>query len=153
MTANPTEPVPRETLTEAAERIRAAVPIRARTATNDECAARRAAIDATLTARRTWQRERAWHTSQLTDGQVVGVWAHSPDEAELTLAVWWGHPCHWVIADPNGDVRAEYHPTGARTHGHQFPLAPPRRPRDQFALATSLLDPLGTPPWGTNPDR
>lgn len=154
MTAYDTAPAPGEALAEAAKRIRVAVPIRAETATDDECVARRAAIDATLTARHVWQGERGWYTAQLTDGQVVGVWAHSPDEAELTLTVWWGHPCHWVIADPNGDVRAEYHSTGTRTHGRQFPLAPPRRPRDQYAPATSLLDPLGTPAsWGTSPDR
>ncbi len=146
MTIASTSPVAGESLAEAAERISSAIPIRAQTATNEECAARRDAIDATLIARCVWQRERCWHTAQLVDGQIAGVWARSTEEAELDLTVWFGTRCHWVIADPVHAVRAEYFPHGIRRHTdacRRFPLAPPRRPRDQFAAADSLLEQLG----------
>lgn len=138
-----TAPVDGETIAEAATRIRTAIPIQLDTATEAECRARRDAIEDTLTARAVWRRERAWHSAQLGDGQIAGVWAHSTEEAELQLSVWWGKPCHWVIADPDLRVRAEYLPNGthtAATAGRRFPLAPPRRPRDQYAAASPLFD-------------
>lgn len=147
MIPQPTVPVAGETLAEAGERIRAAIPIRAQTATNDECTARRLAIEATLAAHRVWQQPRTWFTAQLEDGQIAGVWAQSSEEAELDLTVWFGTRCHWVIADPNHAVRAEYLPRGIRNprDAHaRYPLAPPRRPRDAFAPLTSLLEPLGS---------
>jgi hypothetical protein len=146
-----TIPVSGESLAEAGERIRAAIPIRARTVTEDECTARRLAIDATLAAHGTWHRDRAWHTAQLLNGQMVGVWARSTDEAELQLTVWWAQPCHWVIADADGRVRAEYLPSRGRKPANcRFPLSPPRRPHDVYAPADSLLEILGTPDtWGS----
>lgn len=147
----PTPPGPGESLAEAAERIREAIPIRSKTASNEECAARRAAIEATLAERKVWQRERCWYTAQLTDGQVVGVWARSSEEAEIDLTVWFGQRCHWVIADPIHAVRAEYFPHGIRRPidaARRFPLAPPRRPRDQIAPAESVLETLGPEAWG-----
>ncbi|WP_448255957.1 hypothetical protein [Microbacterium aurum] len=148
MITQPTVPVPGETIAEAGERIRAAVPIRGARAIEDECIARRLAIEATLAARKVWHQERCWHTAQLADGQISGVWAQSTEEAELDLTVWHGQRCHWVLADPGNLIRAEYFPQGIRRAvdaGRRFPLAPPRRPRDQFAPAGSLLDPLGAP--------
>lgn len=147
---SPPAPVPGESFAEAGERIRAAIPIRAQTATEDECLARRLAIDATLAARGTWHRDRAWHTAQLVDGLIAGVWARSTDEAELELTVSRGQRCHWVVADPGGLIRAEYLPArGASSRDRAFPLGPPRRHRDQFDPVASLLDPLGAPrTWG-----
>ncbi len=138
-----TAPITGETIAEAATRIRAAIPIQLDTATEAECIARRDAIDDTLTARAVWRRERVWHSAQLEDGQIAGVWAHSTEEAELQLSVWWGKACHWVIADPDLRVRAEYLPNDAHTAataGRRFPLGPPRRPRDQYAAITPLFD-------------
>ena len=141
MITQPTDPVEGETLAEAGQRIRDAIPIRSQTATEKECAARRLAIDATLAARRVWNRERLWHTAQLADGQIVGVWARSTEEAELDLTVWSGQPCHWVIADRTLAVGGEYFPAGIRRPqdaDRRFPLTPPRRPRDQFSPTASL---------------
>lgn len=151
MITQPTVPVERETLAEAGQRIRDAIPIRSETASEEECAARRLAIDATLAARRVWLQERQWHTAQLADGQIVGVWARSTEEAELDLTVWFGQPCHWVIADPTLAVRGEYSPASLRRSqdaGRRFPLTPPRRPRDQFSPADSLLASLTAPNHG-----
>lgn len=155
MIEQPTVPVPGETLAEAGERIRAAIPIRGHTATGDECRARRPAINATLAAHRVWHRARQWHTAQLVDGRITGVWARSTEEAELDLTVWLGARCHWVLADPAHAIRNEYLPYGRRAgdRNRRFPLGPPRRPRDQFAPTDSLLDPLGPPPTGPAPSR
>lgn len=149
--STPTTPVPGESLAEAGERIREAIPILSRTASNEECAARREAIETTLAAREVWSRDRCWYTAQLTDGQIVGVWACSSDEAELDLIVWFGQRCHWVVGDPIHAVRAEYFPRGIRRPidaARRFPLAPPRRPRDLFAPTDSLLETLGPEAWG-----
>lgn len=155
MIEQPTTPVPGETLAEAGERIRAAIPIRGHTATDDECLARRLAIDATISARRVWHRERQWHTAQLVDGRITGVWARSTEEAELDVTVWLGAQCHWVLADPTHGIRHEYLPDArsARDRNRRFPLLPPRRPRDQFAPTDSLLDLLGPPPTGPGLSR
>lgn len=150
-----TVPVPGETLAEAGERIRAAIPIRGHTATNDECLARRLAINATLAAHRVWRQERQWHTAQMVDGRIAGVWARSTEEAELDLTVWLGARCHWVLADPAYAIRNEYLPGGPRAGdlNRRFPLGPPRRPRDPFASTDSLLEPLEPPPTGPGPSR
>lgn len=155
MIEQPTLPVPGETLAEAGERIRAAIPIRGRAATNDECLARRLAIDATLAAHRVWARERQWHTAQLVDGRIAGVWARSTEEAELDLTVWFGTRCHWVLADPTCAIRHAYLPPVGRAvdPNRRFPLGLPRRPRDQFAATDSLLDPLDTPSSGPDHAR
>ncbi len=133
MITQPTVPVAGESLAEAGQRIRDAIPICAHTASEDECVARRLAIDATLAARRVWHKNRQWHTAQLADGQIVGVSARSTEEAELDLTVWFAQPCHWVIADPALAVRGEYFPAGirrARDVGRVFPLcASPASPR------------------------
>ncbi len=147
MITQPTVQVEGESLAEAGQRIRDAIPICAQTATEDECVARRLAIDATLAARRVWHQDRQWHTAQLVDGQIAGVWARSTEEAELDLTVWFGQPCHWVVADPAHAVRGEYFPAGIRRpqdEGRRFPLTPPRRARDHFAPAESLLELLST---------
>lgn len=151
-----TAPVPGESLAEAAERIRDAVPIEGDTATDLECRWRRQMIDATLAARGVVGRTYEWHTTQLDDGRIAGVFAESTDEAELALTVWWRIRCHWVIADPTGLVRAEYLPGGTRTAANAdrcFPLGPPRRVRDQFATAESLLDRFAPPDHGSGVER
>lgn len=156
MNPQPTVPFAGETLAEAGQRIRDAIPLRSQTATDDECAARRCAIDATLEARGVWHQERKWHTAQLADGQIAGVWARSTEEAELNLTVWFGQSCHWVIGDPALAVRGEYFAAGIRRpqdSGRRFPLTPPRRPRDQFAPADSLLERLAAPDRRATPAR
>lgn len=156
MITQPTVPVEGESLAEAGQRIRDAIPIRAQTATEDECVARRLAVDATLAARRVWHQDRQWHIAQLVDGQIAGVWARSTEEAELDLTVWFGQPCHWAVADPALAVRGEYFSAGIRRpqdEGRRFPLTPPRRPRDQFSPADELLASLTAPNHGATPAR
>jgi hypothetical protein len=143
-----TEPVPDESLGEAGERIRAAAPIRGERATDEDCRIRRELIETTLSARGVEPGERDWHTAQLIDGHVVGVWAQSADEAELDLTVWWSLRCHWVVADPGCRLFHEYFPKGKRSTSEadrRFPLAPPRNIRDCFAPADSLLDGIWMP--------
>lgn len=143
-----TEPVASESLAEAGERIRAAAPIRGERATDDDCRIRRELIDATLAARGVDSGDRNWHTAQLSDGHVVGVWAQSVDEAELDLTVWWGIRCHWVAVDPGCRLFDEYFPKGKRSASEadrRFPLAPPRSIRDRFAPADSLLEGIWMP--------
>lgn len=82
------EPVAGESLAEAGERIRDAAPIRGERATDEDCRIRRELIDETLADRGVEPGDRSWHTAQLIDGHVVGVWARSADEAELDLTVW-----------------------------------------------------------------
>lgn len=137
------EPVAGESLAEAGERIRAAAPIRGERATDEDCRIRRELIDVALAARRVDSGDRNWHTAQLADGHVVGVWAQSADEAELDLTVWWDVRCHWVVADPGCRLFHEYFPEGKRSASEadrRFPLAPPRSIRDRFAPADSLLE-------------
>lgn len=137
------EPVAGESLAGAAKRIRDAAPIRGERATDEDCRIRCELIEATLTVRGAEPGDRNWHTAQLTDGHVVGVWAESADEAELDLTVWWGVRCHWVVADPGCQLFHEYFPKGKRSAAEadrRFPLAPPRGIRDRFAPAYSLLD-------------
>lgn len=141
-------PVAGETLAEAGERIRNAAPIRGDRATDEDCRIRRELIETTLAARGVEPGDRSWHTAQLADGHVVGVWARSADEAELDLAVWWGIRCHWVAADPGCRLFHEYFPKGKRSASEadrRFPLAPPRSIRDRFAPADSLLDGIWRP--------
>lgn len=141
-------PVPEESLGDAGERIRAATPIHAGQATNEECRQRRQLIVDTLAARGIRPGERVWHTAQIVDGRVVGVWANSVEEAELELTVWWKQRCHWVVPDADCRIREEYFPRGKRSAPkaqQRFPLTGPRRPRDRFEPAGSLLEGLGTP--------
>lgn len=150
-------PVEGESLAEAGERIRAAAPIRGGRATDEDCRIRRQLIDDTLAAREVEPRERNWHTAQLVDGHVVGVWADSADEAELDLTVWWSVRCHWVVVDPGCQLFREYFPRGKRSVAEadrRFPLASPRSIRDRFAPAASLLDEIWAPsPSGTSMAR
>lgn len=141
-------PVPGETLAEAGQRIRDAAPIRGDRATDEECRARRELIADTLTAHITRPGARAWHTAQLGDGHVAGVWANSVEEAELELTVSWGIRCHWIHPDPDCRLLAQYYPKGKRSatdSDRRFPLGPPRRTRDGFAPVSSLLDDIWTP--------
>lgn len=138
-----------ESLAEAGERIRDAVPIRGDRATEENCRNRRELIDDTLTDRGIRPGTRQWHTAQLGDGHVAGIWATSVEEAELELTVWWGGRCHWVRPDPGCWLLHEYFPNGKRSASEadrRFPLAPPRRVRDRFAPATSLLDDIWPSP-------
>ncbi|WP_295575017.1 hypothetical protein [uncultured Microbacterium sp.] len=153
MIEQPTVPVPGETLAEAGQRIRAAMPIRGHTASGDECLARRLAIDATLATHRVWQRERQWHTA-LIDGRITGVWAGSPEEAELDLTVRHGTRCHWVIADPTSAISNEYLPGGRRASAphRRFTLGPPCRARDKFT-PTNSPDSLEPPSTGPAPSH
>lgn len=145
-------PIEGESLAEAGERIRSAAPIRGDRATDDDCRIRRAMIDQALAVRGVHPAEREWHTAQLVDGHVAGVWAHSVEEAELDLTVWWGTRCHWVAVDPQCLLFHEYFPKGKRSAAEAarcFPLAPPRALRDRFAPADSLLDGIWLPPAST----
>ncbi len=142
------EPVAGESLAEAGDRIRDAAPIRGDRATDEDCRIRRGLIETTLAARGVEPGDRNWHTAQLADGHVVGVWARSADEAELDLTVWWGIRCHWVAADPGCRLFHQYFPKGKRSASEadrRFPLAPPRSIRDRFAPADSLLDGIWRP--------
>lgn len=142
------ERVADESLAEAGERIRDAAPIRGERATDEDCRIRRELIEAALAARGVDPGHRNWHTAQLVDGHVVGVWAESADEAELDLTVWWGVCCHWVVADPGCQLFHEYFPKGKRSAAEadrRFPLAQPRSIRDRFAPADSLLDDIWRP--------
>ena len=144
----PREPAGVENLAEAGERIRDAAPIRGERATDEDGRIRRGLIEATLAARGIDPGARNWHTAQLVDGHVVGVWAQSADEAGLDLTVWWGVRCHWVAADPGCRLFHEYFPKGKRTASEAdrcFPLAPPRSIRDRFAPADSLLEGIWMP--------
>ena len=135
-----------ETPAEAAERIRGECPIVGPTATDDECRVRCELVDAALDKLGVAAGRREWHSAQMADGRVVGIWAHSVQEAEINLTVWWSRRCFWVIADPDCRVRDEYFPRGKRNAvdaAHCFPLTAPRRARDQFAPTQSLLDLLG----------
>ncbi|WP_442574846.1 hypothetical protein ACSBPH_13560 [Microbacterium sp. F51-2R] len=137
-----------ESLAEAGERIRAAAPIRGDRATAEDCRIRRELINETLAARSVESGDRDWHTAQLVDGHVVGVWAGSTDGAELDLTVWWGIRCHWVVIDPGCRRFQEYFPRGKRSAAEadrRFPLAPSRSIRDRFAPAESLLDGIWAP--------
>jgi len=136
-------PVDGETLAEAGQRIHTAAPIRGDRATDEDCRNRRELIEDTLTALGILSGDRCWHTARLLDGHIVGVWAESVTEAELNLTVWWQGTCHWLRADPEARLFHEYFPKGKRSTAEadrRFPLAPPRRLRDQFAPAQSLLD-------------
>lgn len=156
MTA-PSTPVPGESLADAGHRIRDAAPIHGARATDEDCRLRGELIEQTLEARGVVPGERAWHTAQLRDGHVAGVWALSPQEAELELTVWWGQACVGVAADPRSLLYREYFPRGktsAATADRRFPLGPPRRIRDRFAPAGSLLDGIWDPrPTDAGPRR
>lgn len=137
-----------ESLAEAGERIRSAAAIRGDRASDDDCRIRRAMIDQALAVRGIHPGAHEWHTAQLVDGHVVGVWANSVEEAELDLTVWWGTRCHWVTVDPHCLLFHEYFPKGKRSAAEadrRFPIAPPRALRDRFASAESLLDGIWSP--------
>jgi hypothetical protein len=138
-------PEPLESIAVVAARIREAAPIRGDRATDEDCRLRRQLIDEALETRDISAGARVWHTAQLVDGRIVGVWADSPEEAELDLSVWWAIACHWVVPDPDCRIRDEYFPhgkTSANVADRRFPLTSPRSPRDRFAPAASLLDGL-----------
>lgn len=138
-----------ESVAEAGERIRRAAPIRGDRATDDDCRIRRAMIDEALAVRGIHPAEREWHTAQLVDGHVAGVWANSVEDAEFELTVWWGTRCHWVTVDPQCLRFHEYFPRGKRSAveaDRRFPLSPPRTLRDRFAPADSLLNGIWSPP-------
>lgn len=145
-------PVAGESLADAGERIHSTAPIRGDRAIDEDCHIRRALIDEALAARGIHPGAHEWHTAQLADGHLVGVWANSVEEAELDLTVWWGVRCHWVTADPQCLLFHEYFPRGKRSAAEgnrRFPLAPPRTLRDRFAPAHSLLDGIWAPPAST----
>lgn len=145
--------MPGETLAEAGQRIRDAIPIRGDRAADEDCRTRRELITDTLTARDVHPGARAWHTAQLGDGHVAGVWANSVEEAELELTVWWGIRCHWIHPDPDCRLFDEYYPKGKRSvtdADRRFPLGPTRRIRGRFASARSLLDEIWSPPATTD---
>lgn len=138
-----------ESIAEAGERIRRTVPIRGDHATDEDCRIRRALIDEELGVLGIDPGAHEWHTAQLVDGHVAGVWANSVEEAELDLTVWWGVQCHWVTVDPQCLLFHEYFPKGKRSAAEadrRFPIAPPRARRDRFASAESLLDGISSPP-------
>lgn len=135
-------------LAEAGERSRSAAPIHGDRATDEDCRIRRALIDETLAARGIHSGAHEWHTVQLAAGHVSAVWAHSVEEAELDLTVWWGTRCPWVTADPQCLIFHEYFPKGKRSAAEadrRFPIAPPRALRDRCAPAESLLDGMWSP--------
>lgn len=141
-----------ESIAEAEERIRRAAPILEDCATDEECRIRRALIDEALAVRGIHPGANQWHTAQLVDGHLVGVWANAVEEAELDLTVWWGVRCHWVTVDPQCLLFHEYLPRGKRSAAEadrRFPLAPPRTLRDRFAPARSLLDGIWSPSAST----
>lgn len=141
-----------ESMAEAGERIRRTTPIRGDRATDEDCRIRRALIDEELGVRGIHPGAHEWHTAQLVDGHVVGVWAHSVEEAELDLTVWWGVRCHWVTVDPQCLLFHEYFPKRKRSTADAdrcFPLAPPRALRDRFASAESLIDGIWSPTAST----
>lgn len=141
-----------ESIAEAGERIRLTAPIRGDRATDEDCRLRRALIDEELGVRGIHPGAQEWHTAQLVDGHVAGVWANSVDEAELDLTVWWGTRCHWVTADPQCLLFHEYFPKGKRSAAEadrRFPIAPPRTLSDRFAPADSLLDGIWCPSAST----
>lgn len=147
-------PVPGETLAEAGLRIRDAAPIRGDRATDADCQLRRELIGDTLTTRGIRPGVHVWHTAQLTNGHVTGVWADSIEEAELELTVWWACACHWVRPDSDARLLQEYFPKGKHSTAEasrRFPLGPPRAIRDRFAPATSLLDGIWTAPADCTP--
>lgn len=136
-------PAAGESIAEAGERIRRTAPILGGRATDEDCRIRRALIDEALAVRGIHPGAHEWHTAQLVDGHVAGVWANSVEEAELELTVWWGTRCHWVAVDPQCLLFHEYFPRGKRSAAEadrRFPIAPPRTLRDYFAPADSLLD-------------
>ncbi|WP_454112092.1 hypothetical protein [Microbacterium aurum] len=141
-----------ESIAEAGERIRRTAPILGGRATDEDCRIRHALIDEALAVRGIHPGAHEWHTAQLVDGHVAGVWAHSVEEAELDLTVWWGVRCHWVTVDPQCLLFHEYFPKGKRSAAEAercFPVAPPRALRDRFAPAESLLDAVWSPPAST----
>lgn len=72
-----------ETLAAVGDRIRKLCPIAGPTATDRECRVRRELVDQTLEALGTVAGPRLWHSAQLDDGHVVGIWATSVEEAEI----------------------------------------------------------------------
>lgn len=138
--AFPDRPGARESVADAAARIRDMQPIAGGSATDEECAVRRDLIELTLATWGVRAGKRCWFTGQLVTGRIVGVWAQSEVEAELDLSVWWAQPCLWVVPDPDLRVRNEHLPRTAAGGGAErvFPAGPPRTPRDRFAPATPL---------------
>lgn len=137
-----TLPPMQASLPSAAREIRATRAIVGESATSEDCRIRARLINEELHRRGVVAGERVWFTAQLATGQVVGMWATSPEQAELGICVWWEADCHWVVPDDDHRVRGEYFPSGIRTavtRDARFPVGPPRRPRDRFAPTESLL--------------
>lgn len=131
-----------ETLSQAALRIRSIRPIRGATATDEDCAVRDRLCGETLDAHGIILGVRHWYTAQLATGRVVGVFAHAPEQAELTLSVWWAADCEWVREDDQTRLYRAYFPRGKRSAveaDRTFPVGPPRTPPDEFAPTPSLL--------------
>lgn len=130
-------------LAEEARRIRDACPILGGFATDADCTARRERIGQVLTERGiTPAAHHVWFTAQTTTGQVRGCWAHSVEEAELEISVWFGTDCLWAVEDNDLRQWGEYFPHGRPAQDRTFPAGPPRRVRDQVAPAGPLLDGL-----------
>ena len=142
---NELRPGPDSTLAEAALWIRTVCPILGGAATDEECRVRVQLVAQTLQMRSVEPGDSRWFTAQLSDGRVAGRFADSPEEAELEISIWWAQSCAWVVDDSEYRVYEEYFPQGKRApkhHARTFPLAAPRRPRDRFAPAASLLEVL-----------
>lgn len=135
-------------LAEMAAWIRQMRPIVGATATEEDCKVRRALVEHVVRTRTVWHGDYQWHTAQLSDGTIAGVSANSCEEAELSISVWRAVDCIWVVRDAHLDVFHEYFPRGKRSTADAntvFPVGPPRRPRDQFAPAESLMTALTSP--------
>ena len=131
-----------DTLAVVARRIRELRPILGVSATDEDCAVRRSLIERALADLAVKPGSREWFAAQLADGRIVGIWALSPQEAELGISIWWGRDCLSVERDPDLDLRREYFPKGKRTGAdadRTFPIGPPGRIRDHFAPTESLL--------------
>ncbi|PPF21022.1 hypothetical protein [Rathayibacter sp. AY1A7] len=77
----------------AAERIRAAVPIEAGSATNDEVVRRLVLVAAELAELGVEPEPKMlWRETKHADGRTHGQWAHSLEAAALGCAMWWGVP-------------------------------------------------------------
>lgn len=119
-------PAAGESLAEAGERIRRTAPILGGRATDEDCRIRRALIDEALAVRGIHPGAHEWHTAQLVDGHVAGVWANSVEEAELDLTVWWGVLCHLGHRRPAVPALPRVLPEGQAVRGRGRPALPAR---------------------------
>ncbi len=141
-------PGPDAALSEVARWIAIATPIRHGATHDEDCRVRRMLLSDVLDARGVTPGRYRWFTAQLADGRITGRFAESRAEAELSISVWWGRACFWVVPDPKQRILEEYFPADPKpaVDGDQpFPLLPPRKPRDRFAPTSSLLEGLDAP--------